>query len=102
MPKKKQNKLYHINVGRNGTLKQDDVLAVTRSSSVRTISPETAEMHFPQIVGRVKVRFVKDEDAVVEVIKESTDAPIQLGDSVALPLTTRRDVKSSTTIGGGF
>ena len=100
VPKKKQNKLYHINIGRNETLKLGDVLAVTRSSSVRTISPETAEMHFPQIVGRVIVRFIKEEDAVVEVMKESKDAPIQLGDSVSAPLTTRRDVKSSTKTGG--
>lgn len=102
VPKKKQNSLYHVNLGRNETIKIGDVLAVTRSSSVRTIAPETAEMHFPQVVGRVRVVFIKEEDAVVEVIKESGDAPIQLGDSVSAPLVTRRDIKSTSTIGGGM
>ena len=100
VPKKKQDRLYHVNLGRNETIKVGDVLAVTRSSSVRTVTPETAEMHFPQVVGRVRVMFIKDEDAVVEVIKESGDAPIQLGDAVSAPLVTRRDIKSTTAIGG--
>ena len=40
-------------------------------------------MHFPQVVGRVKVIFLKGNDAVVRVIKESTDGPIQLGDAIS-------------------
>jgi hypothetical protein len=87
---KRQDKLYHINMGRVDSLKVGDVLAVTRSSSVRTIAPETPEMHFPQVIGRVRVVFVKDEDAIVEVVKESESGPIQLGDSVSMPLRGSR------------
>jgi hypothetical protein len=89
--KKRQDKIYHINIGRQDSVKVGDVLAVTRSSSVRTIAPETPELHFPQIIGRVRVIFVKDRDAVVEVIKESAEGPIQMGDSVSMPLRGRRD-----------
>jgi hypothetical protein len=91
VPAKKQDKLYHINLGREDSVKVGDVFAVTRSSSVRTIAPETPEMHFPQIAARVRVVFVKGLDAVVEVVKESSGAPIQLGDSVSAPLYGGRD-----------
>ena len=91
VPAKKQDKLYHINLGREDSVKVGDIFSVTRSSSVRTIAPETPEMHFPQIVARVRVIFVKGQDAVVEVIKESKHAPIQLGDSVSVSLYGRRD-----------
>lgn len=88
---RQQDKIYHINLGRQDSVKVGDVLSVIRSSSVRTIAPETPEVHFPQIVGRVRVVFVKDRDAAVEIIKESKDGPIQLGDSVSMPLSGRRD-----------
>jgi hypothetical protein len=58
---------------------------------VRTIAPETPEMHFPQIVARVRVIFVKDRDAVVVIIKESAEGPVQLGDSVSEPLEGIRE-----------
>ena len=94
VPKKSQDKLYHINLGRVDSVKVGDILVVTRASSVRTIAPETPEMHFPQIVARVRVIFVKERDAIVMIIKESADAPVQLGDSVSEPLAGRRDGKS--------
>jgi hypothetical protein len=93
LPGKRQDNIYHINLGREDSIKVGDVLVVTRSSSVRTIAPETPEMHFPQIIGRVRVIFVKDQDAVVETVKESESGPIQLGDSVSTPLRGRRDGK---------
>jgi hypothetical protein len=91
VPAKKQDKLYHINLGREDSVKIGDIFAVTRSSSVRTVAPETPEMHFPQVVARVRVVFVKGQDAVVEVVKESSAAPIQLGDSISAPLYGGRD-----------
>ena len=92
VPKKKQDKLYHVNIGREDSVRVGDILSVTRASSVRTIAPESPEMHFPQVVGRVKVVFIKGQDAVVEIIKESTDAPIQLGDALSAPLHGKRGV----------
>lgn len=90
VPKKMQDKIYHVTIGREDSLRVGDILSVTRSSSVRTIAPDTPEMHFPQVVGRVKVIFVKGTDAVVEVIKESKEAPIQLGDALSAPLRGAR------------
>jgi hypothetical protein len=94
VPSKKQDNLYHVNLGRADSIKVGDILVVTRSSSVRTIAPETPEMHFPQIVGRVRVVFVKDLDSIVEIVKESAMGPIQLGDSISAPLYGRRDGKT--------
>jgi hypothetical protein len=91
VPKKIQDKIYHINLGLQDSVKVGDLLAVTRASSVRTIDPETPEMHFPQVVGRVRVIFVKGRDGVVQLVKESKDAPIQLGDAISAPLYGRRD-----------
>ena len=91
VPKKERDKMWHITLGRNDTVKMNDVLIVTRASSVRTIDPERPEMHFPQVVGRVKVIFLKGEDAVVRVIKESKDGPIQLGDAISIPLMPPRN-----------
>lgn len=91
VPKKQRDKLYHVNVGREDSLRVGDLLVVTRASSVRTVAPETPEMHFPQVVGRVRVVFIKGQDAVVEIVKESSEAPIQLGDAVSTPLYGKRD-----------
>ena len=93
VPKKKRDKLYHVNLGREDSVKAGDILVVTRASSVRTVTPEHPEMHFPQIVGRVRVVFIKGQDAVVEIVKESSEGPIQLGDAVSAPLYGRRDGK---------
>lgn len=90
VPKKQQDKLYHVNIGREDSVRVGNILSVTRASSVRTIAPETPEMHFPQVVGRVRVVFTKGQDAVVEIIKESSDAPIQLGDALSAPLYGKR------------
>lgn len=94
VPKRLANKLYHVTIGRNQTLRTGDILIVTRASAVRTVDPNQRELHFPQIVGRVRVFFLKENDAVVEVIKESADAPIQLGDAVSMPVAGSRDGKS--------
>ncbi|MDR3280808.1 MAG: hypothetical protein LBT23_09870 [Synergistaceae bacterium] len=91
IPKKNQDRIYHINIGVEDSIRVGDLLAVTRSSSVRTIAPETPEMHFPQVVARARVIFVKGRDGVVEIVKESKNAPIQLGDAVSAPLFGRRD-----------
>lgn len=91
--KKDRDKLYHITVGREDSVRVGDILSVTRSSSVRTIAPDAPEMHFPQVVGRVKVIFVKGQDAVVQVIKESKEAPIELGDAISAPLYGKRGAK---------
>lgn len=90
VPKKDRDKLYHIDLGREDSVRVGDLLSVTRSSSVRTISPEDPEMHFPQVVARVKVLYIKGQDAVVQVIKQSKEAPIMLGDSVSAPLFGKR------------
>jgi hypothetical protein len=94
VPAKKADKIYHIDLGREDSVKEGDILAVTRASSVRTVAPETPEMHFPQIIGRVRVIFIKGRDAVVEVVKESAAAPIQLGDALSAPLYGIRGAKS--------
>ncbi|GHV54846.1 hypothetical protein FACS1894216_15680 [Synergistales bacterium] len=83
VPKKQQDKLYHIDLGYYDGVRVGDVLEVRRASSVRTVDPEKAEIHFPQVIGRVKAVHVKKNDAVVAIIKESKDAPIELGDVVS-------------------
>ena len=91
VPAKDRDKIYHINVGIEDNVKVGDLLAVTRSSSVRTVAPETPEMHFPQVVARAKVIFVKGRDGVVQIVKESKEAPIQLGDAISAPLFGKRN-----------
>jgi len=91
VPKSKRDKIYHINIGLEDSVRVGDLLSVTRASAVRTIAPDTPEMHFPQVVARVRVIFIKGRDGVVEIVKESKDAPIQLGDAVSAPLFGRRD-----------
>jgi hypothetical protein len=95
VPRKKTDKIYHIDLGIEDSVQVGDILSVTRASSVRTVAPETPEMHFPQIVGRVRVIFVKGRDGVVEIVKESVDAPIQLGDALSAPLRGPRKAKST-------
>jgi hypothetical protein len=89
--KGKRDRIYHVTLGREEGVNVGDTLAVTRASSVRTVVPEAREIHFPQVVARMRVIFVKGRDAVAEVVRESRDAPVQLGDAVSLPLYGRRD-----------
>ena len=95
VPRKKTDRIYHIDLGAEDSVQVGDILSVTRASSVRTVAPDTPEMHFPQIVGRVRVIFVKGRDGVVEVVKESGDAPIQLGDTLSAPLREPRKAKNT-------
>jgi len=95
VPRSKQDKLYHINIGREDSVRVGDILAVTRASTVRTIAPDTPAMNFPQVVARVRVVFIKGRDGVVEIVRESRDAPIQLGDAVSAPLYGRRSGSST-------
>jgi hypothetical protein len=95
VPRKKTDRIYHIDLGAEDSVQVGDILSVTRASSVRTVAPDTPEMHFPQIVGRVRVIFVKGRDGVVEVVKESSDAPIQLGDTLSAPLREPRKAKNT-------
>ncbi|MDR0764242.1 MAG: hypothetical protein LBE65_01450 [Synergistaceae bacterium] len=95
VPGKKRDKIYHIDLGAEDSVKVGDILSVTRASSVRTVAPDTSEMHFPQIVARVRVIFVKGRDSVVEIVKESGGAPIQIGDALSAPLREPRKAKSA-------
>jgi hypothetical protein len=91
VPRKKRDKIYHADIGAEDSVKVGDVLAVTRASAVRTIAPDTPETHFPQVVARVRVIFVKGRDCVVEIVKESKEAPVRLGDALSAPLYGKRD-----------
>lgn len=89
--KRDADKLWHITIGREDSLRMNDIVVITRASSVRTIDPEKPEMHFPQVVGRARVVFLKGQDAVIRVTKESSEAPIMLGDAVSIPLMPPRN-----------
>lgn len=90
VPKGLRDRLYHVTIGRNQSLRQGDILVITRASAVRTLDASERELHFPQIVARARVFFLKDNDAIVEIIKESSDAPVQLGDAVSVPIAGSR------------
>jgi len=83
-------KRFHVNLGKDETLQEGDLLAVVRSTVTRTVDGEEPVMIYPQKVATVKVVYLSDRDGVVQVVSEPKDYPVQVGDVVLMPLTTPR------------
>jgi len=83
-------KRFHINLGRDDSLKVGDVLAVTRASAARTVDAEEPVMLYPQVVGKVKVVFLQERDGVVQVVSEHKRAPLEPGDALSVPILAPR------------
>ncbi len=77
---------YIMSLGMVEGAKKGDLLNILRSDRYDTVDPERPIVVLPDNGGLVKVIAVQDHEAVVEVVKESAEAPIKLRDLVVLPL----------------
>lgn len=77
---------YIVSLGKIEGVKEGDLLEVLRSDRYDTADPERPVVVLPDKGGLVKVLFIQDREAVVEVVKESAESPVKLRDLVALPL----------------
>ena len=73
---------YIISLGREDAIRVGEILDVVRSDTYVTVDPENPVVVLPQIVGKVKVISVQEKDAVVQVVRDTRKAPIQLKDLV--------------------
>lgn len=77
---------YIISLGKKHSLRIGDLLGVIRSDTYITVDPEHPVVLLPELAGKVRVLFIKDQEAVVQVVTEDEESPIELRDIVILPL----------------
>lgn len=77
---------YIVSLGKIEGIKEGDLLSILRSDRYDTVDPERPVVVLPDRGGLVKVISVQNHEAVVEVVKESKNAPIKLRDLVIMPL----------------
>lgn len=77
---------YIVSLGKYQSLQPGDVLPVTRSDTYITVDPENPVVILPKTIGKVKVTFVKPSEAVVVVVDENEDNPVQLKDLIYVPV----------------
>ena len=78
----KQAREYIITLGRRHALVVGDILQVVRSDTYVTVDPENPVVILPRVVGNVKVTKVMESEAVVRLINERSNDPVQLNDLV--------------------
>ncbi len=81
---------YIISLGKRHSLRPGDLLGVVRSDTYITVDPEHPVVLMPKLIGKVRVLFLKDQEAVVQVIAEDQTSPIELRDIVLMPLLGKR------------
>jgi len=81
-----EDRKYIISLGKRHSLRQGELLGVVRSDTYITVDPENPVVLMPKLVGKVRVLFLKDQEAIVRVIAEDPENPIELRDLVLLPL----------------
>lgn len=81
-----EDRKYIISLGKRHTLRQGDLLGVVRSDTYITVDPEHPVVLMPKLIGKVRVLFLKDREAIVRVVAEDPVSPIELRDLVLVPL----------------
>jgi hypothetical protein len=81
-----EDRKYIISLGKRHTLRQGDLLGVVRSDTYITVDPEHPVVLMPKLIGKVRVLFLKDREAIVRVVAEDPASPIELRDLVLVPL----------------
>ncbi|MCL1874929.1 MAG: hypothetical protein FWF87_01565 [Synergistaceae bacterium] len=74
---------YIVSLGEMDAVSVGDVLEVVRSDSYITVDPDRPVVVLPKEIGRVKVKWVQEREAIVTVTQEKNkNDPIQLKDIV--------------------
>ncbi|MBL3593879.1 MAG: hypothetical protein JMJ93_10320 [Synergistaceae bacterium] len=80
-----RRRTYIISLGLEDGLAQGDVLQVLRGDTYVTVDPENPVVVLPRIIGNVRVIETLPSEAVVLLINENRDDPVQLNDLVTAP-----------------
>ena len=79
----RKNREYIISLGEIDSVSVGDILDVVRSDTYITVDPERPTVVIPKGIGKVKVKWVQEREAIVVVTQEnSKHEPIQLKDIV--------------------
>ncbi len=77
---------YIMSLGKIEGLRPGDLLSVIRSDRYDTVDPERPVVVLPDKIGTVKVLWVQEHEAIIEVVKENKEAPIGLRDLVVMSI----------------
>jgi hypothetical protein len=81
----RRNREYIITLGRQDALAVGDILQVVRGDTYITVDPENPVVVLPRVVGNVRVIRTMSEQAVVRLLNENSQNPVQLNDLVTAP-----------------
>ena len=81
----RRNREYIITLGRQDALAVGDILQVVRGDTYITVDPENPVVVLPGVVGNVRVIRTMSEQAVVRLLNENSQNPVQLNDLVTTP-----------------
>ena len=81
----RRNREYIITLGRQDALAVGDILQVVRGDTYITVDPENPVVLLPRVVGNVRVIKTMSEQAVVRLLNENSQNPVQLNDLVTTP-----------------
>ncbi len=77
---------YIMSLGKIEGIRPGDLLDVIRSDRYDTVDPERPVVVLPDKIGVVKVLWIQEHEAIIEVVKEHLERPIRLRDLVVMPL----------------
>lgn len=81
----RRNREYIITLGRQDALAVGDILQVVRGDTYVTVDPENPVVVLQRVVGNVKVIKTMNEQAIVRLLNEKSQDPVQLNDLVTAP-----------------
>lgn len=81
----RRNREYIITLGRQDALAVGDILQVVRGDTYITVDPENPVVLLPRVVGNVRVIKTMSEQAVVRLLNENSQNPVQVNDLVTTP-----------------
>jgi hypothetical protein len=84
---------YIITLGRRHSLSVGDILQVVRGDTYITVDPENPVVVLPHVVGNVRVIRTMESEAVVRLVNERSNNPVQLNDLVTTSPYGRKKVE---------
>ncbi len=81
----KRSREYIITLGRQDAIAVGDILQVIRGDTYITVDPENPVVVMSRVIGNVRVVRTMSEQAVVRLLNERKNDPVQLNDLVTAP-----------------
>ncbi|NLM71863.1 MAG: hypothetical protein GX181_07895 [Synergistaceae bacterium] len=89
----KKNREYIITLGKQDAIAAGDILQVIRGDTYVTVDPENPVVVLSRVIGNVKVIKVMSDQAIVRLVNERKNDPVQLNDLITAPPYGKKKVE---------